>query len=319
MKYNTDNAEITVIVVNWNTRDLTISALETLYANAGDLAINVVVWDNASDDGSADAIAEQFPQVSLVRCAENIGFALANNRAIEQVETEWVLLLNSDTETHPGAVANLLQFAKANPQAGIVGGQTVFPDGSLNPTSCWNQMTIWSLFCSATGLTRAFRSSRLFNPEGIGGWKRDDVRQVDIVTGCFFLLKTATWRELGGFQDKYFMYGEEVDMCLRAAKLGYRPMITPKARIMHLGGASARKREEKMFQQASCRATLIQDHWGPIRAPLGLLMLRLWITVRASVATLQSLFGRGDELENSSWRNLWSRRREWLRGYPDAV
>src|SRR5204862_107439 len=228
----------------------------------GDVAMRVVVFDNASSDGSAAAVAAAFPEIETIAHPENIGFAAANNLVAETVTTPWLCLLNPDTETHPGAIANLLAFAKANPKAGIVGGRTVFPDGSLNQASCWQRITPWSLFTQTSGLARAFPRSTLFNPEAMGGWQRDSVREVDIVVGCFLLTSTELWRRLGGFNRRYFMYGEDADLCLRARALGYRPMITPDAEIMHLVGASTAKRADKTVAVMRAKATLVRDHWA---------------------------------------------------------
>jgi len=304
-------AELTVIIVSYNTRDLTLKALETLYANTHDVAMRVVLLDNDSHDGSADAVAAAYPQVELIRSPENIGFARANNLVAESVETPWMLLLNPDTETHPGAIGNLLTFSKAHPEAGITGGRTVFPDGSLNIASCWQRITPWSLFCSTFGLSMMFPKSELFNPEAIGGWKRDSVRHVDIVVGCFLMIPTALWKELGGFDRRYFMYGEEADLCLRAAKKGYRPMITPDAQIMHLVGASATHRVSKMVQVTKAKATLIRDHWSRRTIPLGIGLLWLWGAMRRGASALVP----GRKTRREAWREMWSKRREWLAGY----
>lgn len=310
-----DRAEVTVIMVNFNTRDITIRAIETLLENAGNVTMHVVVWDNDSHDGSADEIAARFPEVSLVRHPENIGFAKANNLVAAEAKSEYLLLLNSDTEVHPGAVEKLLEFGKKHPEAGIVGGKTYFPDGTLNPTSCWNRMTPWSLLCQAIGLSRIFSKSLVFNWEGIGGWQRDTEREVDIVTGCFFLLRTELWKELGGFHPRYFMYGEEVDMCLRAKELGYRPMITPKAQIMHMGGASAVQRGSKLIQLMRAKASLVKDHWERSLVPLGLGLLWLWIAIRLVAARLNKRV-RGKETANAAaWQELWAKREDWLKGY----
>ncbi len=305
--------EVTVIMVSYNTCALTLKALETLFANAGDIAMRVVVWDNASADGSALAIATRFPDVELIRSQENIGFAAANNRVAEMALTDWLVLLNPDTETHPGAIAALVAFGKAHPRAGIVGGRTVFPDGSLNIASCWNRMTIWSLFCAATGLSRIFPDSALFNPEAIGGWRRDEVREVDIVVGCFFCIRAALWRELGGFDERYFMYGEEADLCLRAAEKGFRPMITPDAQIMHLVGASTKRREDKMVQLMRAKATLVRDHWSAPLRPLGIALLWWWIANRRLVTGMATIFGLSKSA--GMWRDVWRKRSDWLRGY----
>lgn len=310
----TEQPEVTVIIVSYNTRELTLKAVETLLQNAGNVHMRVVLWDNASHDGSADAIAERFPEIELIRSADNVGFAAANNAIAAKTTTEWLLLLNPDTETYPKAVENLLRFAKANPQAGIVGGRTVFPDGSLNIASCWNTMSIWSLFCSAVGLSMVFRNTILFNPEGIGGWKRDSVRQVDVVVGCFLMMRTAQWRELGGFSPRYFMYGEEHDLCLRAAKIGLRPMITPDAQIMHLVGASSSKVEHKIVRLLAAKSTLIRDHWSKAAAPIGIALLWLWIANRYAASKITSLL-KGKPGSGSKWQAIWSSRHQWLKGY----
>lgn len=306
--------EVTVIIVSYNTRELTLKALETLYANAGDVRMRVIVWDNASADRSADAVAAAYPQAELIRSPDNLGFAVANNQAAELARSEWLLLLNPDTETYPRAVEALLRFAEAHPDAGIVGGQTVFPDGTLNPSSCWNRITAWSLFCRATGLSGIFPNSSILNTEGLGGWQRDTVRHVDIVVGCFLMIPTKLWRALGGFQAKYFMYGEEADLCLRAAKLGYRPMITPDAKIMHLVGASTPQLVPKLFQLSMARATLIRDHWSVWTQPLGLALLLLWSFNHLIKSLLMGLI-KGQSDTNRAWTILWERRAEWIRGY----
>ncbi|WP_298669348.1 glycosyltransferase family 2 protein [uncultured Sphingomonas sp.] len=302
--------EVTVIVVSYNTRELTLRAVETLLANAGPVAMRVVVFDNASADGSAEAVAAAFPGIETIAHPENIGFARANNLVAQTVTTPWLCLLNPDTETHPHAIANLLAFAKARPQAGVTGGRTVFPDGSLNPASCWRRITPWSLFTQTTGLARAFPRSSLFNPEAMGGWRRDSVREVDIVVGCFLMISTALWRELGGFNRRYFMYGEDADLCLRARALGYRPMITPDAQIMHLVGASTRKRGDKIVAVMRAKATLVRDHWPAWLAPLGIAQLWLWGLARRIGAGLSR-----DPDERARLMQIWRNRRDWLAGY----
>lgn len=306
--------ELCVIIVSYNTRDLTIAAIDTLLRHAGDVHMQVVVWDNASQDGSAKAIGDQYPDITLIAHDENLGFAEANNRAIAMVESDWILLLNPDTETQPEAVGALLEFAKANPQAGIVGGRTVFPDGSLNPASCWAQMTVWSLLCTTFGLSRLFPKSSFFNTEGMGGWQRDSAREVDIVVGCFLLLRRTLWDKLGGFNRKYFMYGEEADLCFRARAFGYRPMITPKAQIMHLAGASEAVRHDKVVRLMCAKASLINDHWGHRQRRLGIGLLWLWIANRRIGSSLMALLGN-DKFNAAEWREIWKRRKDWLRGY----
>ncbi len=313
-----DNAQavLTVIVVSYNTRDLTLAALRTLFVETRDTAMHVVVFDNASADGSADAVAAEFPQVELIRSDENVGFARANNIVAERARTEWLLLLNPDTEVHEHAIDRLMDFAHEHPEAGIYGGRTVFPDGSLNIASCWMRITPWSLFCMAFGLTALAPNSAVFNPEAIGGWKRDSVRAVDIVVGCLFLIRRDLWNDLGGFDLRYFMYGEESDLCLRAARKGYQPMITPEAEIMHIVGAASKTLGGKLVLLAKARTTLIRDHWPRALVPLGLVLMWIWAGLRAAAFRLLSLSGlRRAHARADAWAEAWRARHDWLKGY----
>ncbi|MEM7731333.1 MAG: glycosyltransferase family 2 protein [Pseudomonadota bacterium] len=307
--------EITVIMVSYKTRDLTLRALETLHATTKS-AFNTILFDNASDDGTAEAVAAKFPDVDVIASPKNLGFAKANNLAVQRADTEWLLLLNPDTECHAGAVDNLLAFSKSHPEAGITGGRTVFPDGSLNIASCWMRITPWSTFCNATGLRALFPKSEVFNSEAIGAWPRDSVREVDIVVGCFLMIPRALWERLGGFDLRYFMYGEEADLCLRAKALGYRPMITPDAQIMHLVGASSSSsRVTHVVMVAKARMTLIQDHWSRPTVAFGRAMMTIWAGLRAfGLSALARTTGQKKEAA-STWRRIWAERFNWRQGY----
>jgi GT2 family glycosyltransferase len=296
--------DVTVILVSFNTRALTLACLDTLFAQTRAASLRVVVWDNASADGSADAVAARFPQVELIRSAENVGFARANNAVAQTATTPWLLLLNTDTEVLDRAVDRLVAFAEARPDHGVYGGRTVFADGSLNVASCWNRITPWSAFCHAVGLTALFRRSALFDTEAIGAWRRDSLREVDIVSGCFFLIRTELWRRLGGFDPAFWMYGEEADLCLRARALGARPVITPEAVIVHLGGASGTSPASKTMQVARARITLMRRHWAPGWRPFARPLMWLWGAVRR--------IGAGD---GAKWRAVWGGRTQWLSGY----
>lgn len=307
--------ELTVIVISYNTRVLTLAALRTLYQTTLCTRFRTVVLDNASADGSADAVAEAFPQVELIRSGENLGFARANNEVAALARTEWLLLLNPDTEVHAGAIDNLMDFARAHPEAGIYGGRTVFPDGALNPGSCWNRITPWSVFCSATGLTAAFPRNDLFDTEGLGNWQRDSERAVDIVSGCFFLIRRELWNRLGGFDLRYFMYGEEADLCLRAQTMGAHPRITPTAEIMHLAGASSATRVGKRLLVIKARMTLIRDHWPAWQIPAGVAMMWLWAWLRLVASAVLSPLGKGGRARLTYWSEIWRKRGDWLAGW----
>lgn len=297
--------QLSVIVISFNTREMTLACLESLYAETRKVRFRVIVVDNASDDGSADAIAGRFPHVELIRSDDNIGFAAANNLAAMRADSEFLLLLNPDTVVLDHAIDRLMEFARRTPDRGIWGGRTVFADGSLNPTSCWRRMTLWSLACRAVGLSTMFPGSSLCNPEGYGGWRRDSERDVDIVTGCFLLIRRELWERLQGFDPAFFMYGEEADLCLRARRLGARPGITPDATIVHYGGASERVRADKLVRLLAAKRRLIERQFGYSRRAVALALLAAWPASR-SIASLGIP-------RLSPWREVCVRRREWLR------
>lgn len=301
---------LAILIISYNTREMTLACLRSVVEQTAFGTYEVIVVDNQSKDGSADAITAEFPQFTLIRSAENLGFARANNLAALEARSEFLLLLNPDTLVLDRAIDRLVEFALQRPEAEIWGGRTVFGDGSLNPASCWSQQTLWSVFCVASGLSSVFRRSTLFNPEGLGGWNRDSVRQVDIVSGCFLLVRRELWERLGGFDPSFFMYGEEADLCLRAGRVGARPVVTPAATIVHYGGASERVRADKMVRLLNAKVRLIRRHWPRALVGPGVRLFALWPLTRMIGWRLISPIRSGDGA--ATWGEVWRRRAEWL-------
>jgi GT2 family glycosyltransferase len=309
-KTDTPVPVVSIVIISYNTKALTLDCLASVYAETH-IPFQVVVYDNASTDGSAEAIAERFPQAELIADSTNHGFGPAHKFAMQHVRAPWVLLLNPDTLVLDGAIDRLVAFAERTPEAGIWGGRTLYGDGSLNPTSCFARMTLWSLFCRLFGLNALFRGSAFFNSEYFGNWQRDTERQVDIVTGCFFLMRRADWDRLGGFDDAFVMYGEEVDLCMRGLAAGMEPRVTPEATIVHYGGASEKVQADKMIRLLRAKVLLIKRHFPAWQRSLALALFRLWPWSRIWAGYL----GRGDAAD---WLELWRRRREWWHGWPEA-
>jgi GT2 family glycosyltransferase len=307
---------LSVIVVSYNTRAMTLDCLASLREQTR-ADFETIVVDNASTDGSAEAIAGRFPDMTLMAETANHGFAGANNLAARRARGEYLLLLNPDTLVLDGAVDRLLAFARANPRAGIWGGRTLYGDRSLNPASCWGRMTLWNLFCRASGLTGVFPRSELFNSEAYGGWDRDTEREVDIVTGCFLMIRRETWEALGGFDPAFFMYGEEADLCLRARALGAAPRVTPEAEIVHYGGAADTVRADKMVRLLSGKISLIDRHFPAWQRPLARGLFQAWPLSRMiATRALGAVTGRASTRASAaSWSEIWARRAEWREGW----
>jgi N-acetylglucosaminyl-diphospho-decaprenol L-rhamnosyltransferase len=303
---------VSIVIVSYRCREAARACLASIFEHRPEVAFEVIVLDNASGDGTAEMVASEFPDVRLLALEDNLGFAAGCNRAAEEARGEYVLLLNPDTVVHEGAIDNLVGFARARPEHGLYGGRTLDPDGSVNPGSCWALPSLWSLTCFATMLSWAFKGSRLFDPEAIGGWRRDTVREVGIVTGCLLLVPTPLWRELDGFDTRFFMYGEDADLALRAHALGFRPAITPESVVTHEIGVSSSTRPDKLVLLFRGKVTLLRKHWSPVRRRLGITLLLLGVGARALLASVRSA---GSEDRATAWPAVWAARRSWLEGY----
>ncbi len=301
---------ISVLMVSFNTKDLTIRSIDTLLANTSE-RIEVIVVDNNSSDGSANAVADHFPDVTLIRSDENLGFGRACNLGAQSARGAYLLLLNPDTEVLPGAIDQLLLFAQSAPQARIWGGRTIYGDGTLNPASCWRQQSVWGLLTTALGLASAARDSAWLNPEGYGGWSRDSIREVDIVSGCFMLIERNLWDRLSGFDPVFFMYGEDADLCIRARQFGARPMITPDATIIHHSGASEPVRADKIVRLYRAKIQLMERHWSPLASQLGRGLIKLNVLRRRLLFDLKRRWHRAPAEADNPFMLVWSRRAEW--------
>lgn len=308
---------LSILIVSFNTRELTVACLRSVYSGgAGTTPFEVLVVDNASVDGSVEAIREsfpgsQYPSLRLIELNKNIGFAAANNFAAGFARGEYVLLLNPDTVVLDRALETLVVFADLNPEYGIYGGSTLFADGSRNPTAGWMKASVWSMFCIAVGIAKLFRRSRLFNPESLEGWSWDGPRTVDIVTGCLLMMRKRDWDCLGGFDEQFFMYGEDADLCLRAAEAGLPAVLVPEAQIVHYGGASEPVRSDKTVRLFRAKVQLFRAHYGPLRATLLVEMLRVWCLVRIAMFGLAQPMKRSARKRRQEWTEIWQRRIDW--------
>jgi N-acetylglucosaminyl-diphospho-decaprenol L-rhamnosyltransferase len=305
--------DVSVLIISYNTRELTLACLQSVFARTRDVAFEVIVVDNASTDGSPAAIAERFPQVKLLALERNVGFARGNNLVARHAAGRFLLLLNPDTVVLDRAIDTLVRFADSNPDAGVFGGRTLYADGTLNNTSCFGQPSLWSMWCAGVGLSSVFRNSSLFNPELMGAWGRDSVRPVGVVTGCFLLIGRELWEHLGGFDESFFMYSEDTDLSLRAWKAGRRCVHCPDAVIIHHGGRSEETRAAKLVKVFTAKAQFVRKHWSPRRAWIGIRLLDLYALSRLAVHSALCPAGLSIAASRQRWFEIWTRRDEWRR------
>jgi N-acetylglucosaminyl-diphospho-decaprenol L-rhamnosyltransferase len=304
---------VSIIVVSYNTREMTLACLRSVFEQTTSVNFELLVLDNASSDGSAAAIREAFAgSIDLVASDKNLGFAAGNNFMAVRAKGEYLLLLNPDTLILDRAIDRLVAFAGDTREAGIWGGRTLLGDGTLDPGSCFARQSLWSLVCQVIGLNGMFPRTNFFNPEGIGGWNREGTRHVDIVTGCFLLISRDLWIKLGGFRELFFMYGEEADLCMRAQILGCKPMVTSMATIVHYGGASERVMADKIVRLLKAKMLLIYLYFSPGKRQLGAWLLSLWPVTRYLIHSLLAIAGRKSSIERREvWRSVLDNKPQW--------
>lgn len=224
---------VSVIILNHNTRDLLVACLKSVQAEQAGLSVDAVVVDNGSSDGSAEMVLEEFQGVRLVRHAVNTGFAGGNNSGIRETSSPYVLLLNSDARLEPGALKAMVGFVEEHPDVGIVGPQLRNGDGSLQ-LSCGIPPTVWTETCNKLLLHVPFPFFKM------GNWAHDTIREVGWVSGACLLARAAMLNRIGLLDEGMFMYYEDLDLCLRARRAGWRVCYLPSARVVHLGGGTSR-------------------------------------------------------------------------------
>jgi GT2 family glycosyltransferase len=228
---------LSILIVNWNSKQHLRKCLETVRATCADLAPQIVVVDGASFDGCGEMLAAEFPEVEFVQSAENVGFGRANNLGFGRVTGEALLLLNPDTEVPPGALQTLLAELKRRPDAGIVAPRLLNSDGSLQSSCVQSFPTPLNQLLDAELLRRWFPQSRLWGTAQ--AFAATAPVPVEAVSGACMLLRSEVFRQVGGFSPEFFMYGEDMDLCARVRGLGLANYHVPGVRVTHHGGGSS--------------------------------------------------------------------------------
>lgn len=299
---------LTIIIVNWNTRDILRDCLTSVYAQTQDVSFDMIVIDNASSDGSAEMIRTEFPQVILVENTENRGFAAANNQGMRIAKGQYVLLLNSDTLLLNGPIQKIIAFADQNSKAAVVGCRVLNPDRTLQPT-CFMFPSLLNLFLAATYLYKNFPKSRFFGRERMSWWDRSDIREVDVVTGCFMLVRREAIEQVGMMDESFFMYAEETDWCYRFKQAGWTNMFYPNAQIIHLGGQSSKQVKVAMMVQVR-RAILqfLKKNHGTFYFCIGRILVLVFFIFRIpfwlSVALLSSERRKAMDMVSAYWQGF---------------
>jgi GT2 family glycosyltransferase len=233
--------KLSIVILCWNDLKVIADCLASIYAGTHSMDFEVIISDNGSTDGSIAFIRNEFPQVQIIENGVNLRFAKGNNVAIRVSRGEYVLILNPDTIIHEGALDKLVLFADRHREAGAFGCRVLNADGTYQ--GCIRPMfTLRSEWCAALCLGSLSYFSDWFHPGVYVGWKGDTERTVGWLAGCFILARGDLLKRLGGFDEKFFYYYEDTDLCRRIWEAGYSILYTPEVTITHLGGQSTSKR-----------------------------------------------------------------------------
>jgi GT2 family glycosyltransferase len=294
---------LSIVIVNWNTRDLLAQCLMSI--REGDLAlecydVETFIVDNASTDGSGAMVQDRFPEVHLIENEENVGFAKANNQAIRQSHDRYVLLLNSDTEVCSGALEAMIKFMESHPRAGACGPRLLNADGTLQP-SCHPMLTPWREFWRLAFLDRVRRLATY----DMSTWDLETPREVEVIKGACLMLRQEALDEVGLLDERYFMYTEEMDLCHRLRKAGWKLYWVPQAEVVHYGEASSRQIAEEMYLQLYRSKVLFHRKFGgEQRAWLFKLLLALAYAPRWATATLGGCLSSGLRTHAGTYKRM---------------
>jgi GT2 family glycosyltransferase len=239
---------LSVCIVNWNTRQDLEESLRSVLRADPELGIEVIVLDNASGDGSAEMVRQQFPQVALIESADNTGFARGYNRAASSATGRHLLILNPDTVVQRGALSRLVEFMDSHPEAGAAGPCVLNRDGSLQ-FSCRRFPRPMVGVLRNTVIGRLAPRNRFTREYLMQDWDHGSIRHVDWVSGAAMCIRREAWDQVGGFDEGFFMYAEDMDWCWRARQAGWKVYYVPDAVIVHRIGRSTDQRAIPMVIQ----------------------------------------------------------------------
>lgn len=245
--------DLSIIIVNYNVKAFLLNLLSSLEMALKDYKSEIIVVDNASEDGSVEAVRKKYPKVNLIASNENLGFGKANNLALKKAKGKYIVLINPDTIVKENSFSNLIKFFEETPEAGIAGCKVLNPDGSLQLACRRSFPGPWTSFTKVSGLSRLFPKNKIFARYNLTYLDEDSTYEVDAISGAFMMLRKEVYEKVGGFDEQFFMYGEDLDLCYRIQKSGYKVYYVHTTEIIHYKGESTRRSnldETKVFYGA---------------------------------------------------------------------
>jgi GT2 family glycosyltransferase len=237
---------ISVIIVSWNAKAFLVQCLHSILSQRFTGSMEVIVVDNASSDGSPEAVRDGFPSVKVIRNNANYGFAKANNIGIRASTGEYCFLINSDVVVRDGCFGKMIQYLEAHPDIGMLGPRIYGSDGMVQ-RSCMGYPSLWNSLSRALALDTLFPRSRICGGQLLTFWNHDDTRPVDVMNGCFWMLRWSAMEEVGLLDERFLIYGEDIDWCKRFNDHGWKVVFFHEAEAIHYGGGSSSNAPIKFY------------------------------------------------------------------------
>jgi N-acetylglucosaminyl-diphospho-decaprenol L-rhamnosyltransferase len=238
-----NKVKLSVIIVNWNACELLRDCLQSVFTHSGALNLQVFVVDNNSADSSVEMVQIQFPAVKLIANTRNLGFSKANNQALREMRSDYALLLNPDTVIMDSALEKMVNFLDSHPQVGVVGPKLINPDGSLQLGCRRSIPTPKVAFYRLSGLSLLFPNNPEMARYNLTNLDPDATCEVEAVSGSCMMVRREAMDQVGLLDERFFMYGEDLDWCYRIEQAGWKIFYLPSAQIMHHHRASSRQRK----------------------------------------------------------------------------
>jgi len=236
--------DLSIIIVNWNTREFLAQCLESLKTHTKKISYEIIVVDNFSSDGSPEMVEKEFPEVSLIKNKENLGFGRANNQGFVKARGKYILFLNSDVSVNENCLDQMYDFMETRPNVGASACRLTFPDGTLQH-SCRRFPTLKVYSLMLLGLRFFIPNMKPFREYLMLDWNHADEREVDQIMGSFMYIRKDVLDEVGSFDERYWMYFEEVDLCWRMKRAGWKIVHYPHASAIHFLSKSSEQWGER--------------------------------------------------------------------------
>ncbi len=233
--------DLSIIIVNYNVKEFLQNLLHSIDKAAQNISHEVIVVDNASDDGSVEFLQKNFPEVKLIINKQNLGFGKANNLGMKIAKGKYFLLLNPDTLLSENTLQEMIRFLENTPEAGIAGCKILNPDGTFQLACRRSFPGPWTSFCKVTGLSSLFPNSKIFARYNLTYLNSNQTYEVDAISGSFMMMRREAYEKTRGFDEDFFMYGEDLDLCYRIQKVGYKVYYVHSTQIIHYKGESTKR------------------------------------------------------------------------------